>query len=47
MDVELFVAFVVLLSILAAAWILLPTRSGAPKRRITSSRNGYGRGWGQ
>lgn len=47
MDVELIVALLVLLSILVAVWVLLPKRSGAPARRITSSRNGYGRGWGQ
>lgn len=47
MDVEMYVALLVLLSVLAAVWVLLPKRSGAPKRDITSSRNGYGRGWGR
>ena len=45
MNIEAFVVFLVFLSVWGGVWVLLPKRSDAPKRHVTSSRNGYGRGW--
>jgi hypothetical protein len=47
MEIELIGMLLLVISALAAALVLLPKRSSTPSRRITSSKNGYGRGWGR
>lgn len=47
MGFELFIALLTLIGIFGIVVILRPHRSAAPGRRITSSRNGYGRGKGR
>jgi hypothetical protein len=47
MEVEILIAIVVLFSAIGSFLVLWPHGSKAPKRRITSSRNSYGRGYGR
>lgn len=47
MGIEVFVAGLLFLGVLGILLVLRPHRSSTPVRRVTSSRNGYGRGWGR
>lgn len=47
MDIEILSALVILFSLIGALFCLKPHKSKAPKRRVTSHRNGYGRNFGK
>jgi hypothetical protein len=43
MDIELLILLVILFSMIGGIFCLKPHKSKAPKRRITSHKNSYGR----
>lgn len=47
MDIEVLIGIVILFSLIGGLFCIMPHKSKAPKRRITSHKNSYGRDYGR